>query len=364
LTGHDGETSGLDYRGTNVVMSYRYLPDAGGGCIVANLDEAAMLMPARHLRYEMVGIAIILVLAATFGAVVLTQRVIRPLQQLTDRARRLQRGDFDSTISIRGPAEIETFATTFAAMVASLKRSREQERIAQEKLMQSEKIAAAGRLAATVAHEVNNPLSAAMNSLFLLRDKVSDTGRQLLDGAEEQLKRVAGITRQTLGFYRENASKIDFDLQQVVVELVATFTPRARNKDIEIVSEVSPMQVHAVKGEIQQVIANLLTNAIDASPAKTKVRVRARRFESAVFGDVVQISVGDSGAGIPPEFRDKIWEPFFTTKEGVGTGLGLWVCRQIVQRHHGIIRAHSTHEGTVFTVILPQRAAETQKAAG
>jgi signal transduction histidine kinase len=331
---------------------------------VANIDEAAMLMPATRLRYEMMAISIILVLAAMLGAVVITQRVIRPLQQLTERARRLQRGDFDSTISIRGPAEIETFATTFAAMVASLKRSREQERIAQEKLMQTEKLAAAGRLAATVAHEVNNPLSAAMNSLFLLRDKVSDTGRQLLEGAEEQLKRVAGITRQTLGFYRENASKIDFDLQQVVVELVATFVPRARNKDIEIVSELSPMQVHAVKGEIQQVIANLLTNAIDASPVKTKVRVRARRFTSAVFGDVVQISVGDSGPGIPSEFRDRIWEPFFTTKEGVGTGLGLWVCRQIVQRHHGIIRAHSTHEGTVFTVILPQKAAESQRAAG
>jgi signal transduction histidine kinase len=235
--------------------------------------------------------------------------------------------------------------------------------VAQEKLMQSEKIAAAGRLAATVAHEVNNPLSAAMNSLFLLRDKVSDTGKQLLDGAEEQLKRVAGITRQTLGFYRENSSKIDFDLEQVVIELVSTFTPRARNKDIEVVSEVSPMKVHAVKGEIQQVIANLLTNAIDASPKKTKVRVRARRFGSAVFGDVVQISVGDSGPGIPPEFREKIWEPFFTTKEGVGTGLGLWVCRQIVQRHRGIIRAHSTHEGTVFTVLLPQNIAEKKKAA-
>jgi signal transduction histidine kinase len=364
VSGHDGDTRGKNAAGATLVMSYSNLGDNNGGCVLAQIDEEQMLLPASRLRYEMLGIAIILMIVATAAAFILAQRVARPIRQLTQRVRRLQRGDFDSTIPIHGPAEIRTFAETFAAMVESLRRSREVERKAQEKLMQTEKLAAAGRLAATVAHEVNNPLSAAMNSLFLLRDKVSGTGSALLETAEEQLRRVAGITRQTLGFYRENASKINFDLEQAVVELIDTFIPRARNKDLELVAEVSPMMVHAVKGEIQQVIANLLNNAIDASPARTKIRVRARRIRSSVFGDVVQISVGDSGPGIPVALRARIWEPFFTTKEGVGTGLGLFVCKQIVERHKGVIRAHSTHQGTVFTVILPQSADQAKQAAG
>ena len=364
LAGHDGQASGKDNSGAKVVMSYSYLRETGGGCVLAHMDEATMLLPAKRLRYEMVGIAILMVLIAVAVSLFLARRVSRPLQLLTQRARRLQRGDFDSTIPIYGPAEIQTFAETFAAMVDSLRKSREKEQKAQQQLMQSEKLAAAGRLAATVAHEVNNPLSAAMNSLFLLRDKVSDTGRGLLEGAEDQLRRVAGITRQTLGFYRENSSKVTFDLEQVVIDLIETFIPRARNKDLQLAAEVAPMQVHAVKGEIQQVIGNLLNNAIDASPANTKIRIRARRMHSSVFGDAVQISVGDSGAGIPPHLRQRIWEPFFTTKEGIGTGLGLWVCKQIVQRHRGVIRAHSTHRGTVFMVVLPQKMVEQNKAAG
>jgi signal transduction histidine kinase len=227
--------------------------------------------------------------------------------------------------------------------------------------MQSEKLAAAGKLAATVAHEVNNPLAGAMNALFLLRDKVTDAGRSLLDTSEEQLKRVAGITRQTLGFYRENSSKSEFDVAEIVTDLVATFTPRARNKDIVIESEVGVVPILAVKGEIQQVIANLLTNAIDASPPHSKIRIRARRFESTIYGDAVQFSIGDSGPGIPAHLRQKIWEPFFTTKEGTGTGLGLWVCKQIVERHKGSIRERSTKDGSVFTVVLPQVTAKGAK---
>jgi signal transduction histidine kinase len=357
LAGRDGEATGTDVRGRRVVMSYRHLGELGGGCVMARIDESTMLLPAKRLQYEMVAVAIPMVLLATLFAILLGQRITRPLSQLTDRIKRLQRGDFDSTISIRGPAEIQTFAETFAAMVQSLKKSREQERVIGEKLRQSEKLAAAGRLAATIAHEVNNPLGGAMNALFLLRDKVNDAGRDMLNIAEEQLRRVAGITRQTLGFYRENASPVQFDLATVVEELAATLAPKARNKNLEIQIEVEPIQVVAVKGEIQQVIANLVANAIDATPERTKIRIRARKLRSTPFGSAVQLSVGDCGPGIPPHLRKRIWEPFFTTKEDVGTGLGLWICRQIIERHHGSVRAHSTPRGTVFTVVLPQKQA-------
>jgi signal transduction histidine kinase len=354
LRGRDGETTERDSTGRRVVTSYRYLRELGGGCVIAYIDEATMLLPARKLRYEMIGLAIPMVLIAAAFAFFLSQRVTRPIQLLTERVRKLQRGDFDSTISIRGPAEIQTFAETFANMVTSLKRSREQQRAADEKLRQSEKLAAAGRLAATIAHEVNNPLGAAMNSLFLLRDKVTSEGRELLQGADEQLRRVAGITRQTLGFYRENASRINFNLGDVVDELITTLMPKARNKNVVIESEVGPLEVFAVKGEIQQVIANLLTNAIDATPESSKIRVRSRRIHREV-ADSVQISVGDCGPGIPPDLQERVWEPFFTTKQDVGTGLGLWVCKQIIERHNGTIRLHSTPQGTVFTIVLPQR---------
>ena len=354
LRGGDGEARDRDANGRRIVTSYRNLREIGGGCVIAYIDEATMLLPARRLRYEMIGIAIPMVLIAAAFAFFLSRRVTRPIQMLTERVQKLQKGDFDSTISIRGPEEIQTFAETFANMVTSLKRSREQQSKADEKLRQSEKLAAAGRLAATIAHEVNNPLAAAMNTLYLLRDKVSTEGSALLLGAEEQLRRVAGITRQTLGFYRENASRINFDLGEVVDELVGTMTPRARNKSVIIESEVGPLQVFAVKGEIQQVIANLLTNAIDATPENSKIRVRARRIHREV-ADSVQVSVGDCGPGIPADLQERIWEPFFTTKHDVGTGLGLWVCKQIIERHHGTIRVHSTPGGTVFTIVLPQR---------
>lgn len=354
LSGRDGEARDRDADGRRIVTSYRNLRAIGGGCVIAYIDEATMLLPARRLRYEMIAIAIPMVLIAAAFAFFLSRRVTRPIQLLTERVQKLQKGDFDSTISIRGPEEIQTFAETFANMVTSLKRSREQQSKADEKLRQSEKLAAAGRLAATIAHEVNNPLAAAMNTLYLLRDKVSSEGSALLLGAEEQLRRVAGITRQTLGFYRENASRINFDLGEVVDELVATMTPRARNKSVVIESEVGPLQIFAVKGEIQQVIANLLTNAIDATPENSKIRVRARRIHREV-ADSIQVSVGDCGPGIPAELQERIWEPFFTTKHDVGTGLGLWVCKQIIERHNGTIRVHSTPGGTVFTIVLPQR---------
>lgn len=354
LRGRDGETTDRDATGRRVVMSYRYLREIGGGCVMAHMDEATMLLPARKLRYEMMLIAVPMVLIAAVFAFFLSQRVTRPIQLLTKRVQQLQKGDFDSTISIRGPAEIQTFAETFSDMVTSLKRSREQQRAADEKLRQSEKLAAAGRLAATIAHEVNNPLGAAMNSIFLLRDKVSVEGRQLLQSADEQLRRVAGITRQTLGFYRENAARINFNLGEVVDELINTLMPKARNKNVLIESEVGPLQLFAVKGEIQQVIANLLTNAIDATPENSKIRVRARRIHRDI-ADSVQVSVGDCGPGIPQDLQERIWEPFFTTKHNVGTGLGLWICKQIIERHNGTIRVHSTPGGTVFTIVLPQR---------
>jgi len=364
LNGRDGETTERDSTGRRVVTSYRYLRELGGGCIVAYMDEATMLLPAKRLRYEVIAITIPMVLIAAAFAFFLSRRVTRPIQLLTERVQKLQKGDFDSTISIHGPEEIQTFAETFTNMVTSLKRSREQQRVADEKLRQSEKLAAAGRLAATIAHEVNNPLGAAMNSLFLLRDKVTAEGRQLLQGADEQLRRVAGITRQTLGFYRENASRINFNLGDVVDDLITTLMPKARNKNVVIESEVGPLQVFAVKGEIQQVIANLLSNAIDATPQDSKIRVRARRIHREI-ADSVQVSVGDCGPGIPSELQERIWEPFFTTKHDVGTGLGLWVCKQIIERHNGTIRVHSTPQGTVFTIVLPQRnnASKTEAAS-
>ena len=364
LNGRDGETTERDSTGRRVVTSYRYLRELSGGCIVAYMDEATMLLPAKRLRYEVIAITIPMVLIAAAFAFFLSRRVTRPIQLLTERVQKLQKGDFDSTISIHGPEEIQTFAETFTNMVTSLKRSREQQRVADEKLRQSEKLAAAGRLAATIAHEVNNPLGAAMNSLFLLRDKVTAEGRQLLQGADEQLRRVAGITRQTLGFYRENAARIHFNLGDVVDDLITTLMPKARNKNVVIESEVGPLQVFAVKGEIQQVIANLLSNAIDATPQDSKIRVRARRIHREI-ADSVQVSVGDCGPGIPSELQERIWEPFFTTKHDVGTGLGLWVCKQIIERHNGTIRVHSTPQGTVFTIVLPQRnnASKTEAAS-
>ena len=234
----------------------------------------------------------------------------------------------------------------------------------EETLRKSEKLAAAGRLAATIAHEINNPLEAVTNLMFLARSEQSlEASRRLLEAADHELQRVAHITRQTLGFYRDTTSPVELDMSEIIRGVVDVFHRKLASHGVTVAVETEGhVPGYGVPGELRQVFSNLLSNAIDASPAGSNIRIRIRQV-----GDKAQVTIVDQGAGIPQASRAQIFEPFFTTKKNVGTGLGLWISQEIIQNHGGSIRFRSSvaagKSGTVFVVQVARSGAAQSHAA-
>jgi PAS domain S-box-containing protein len=233
------------------------------------------------------------------------------------------------------------------------------ERKSQEVLRKTEKLAAAARLSATVAHEINNPLEAIGNLLYLAKETpgMPDFAAQQLELAEQELERVSHITRQTLGFYRESKVPDPIDVPALIESVLRLYSNKFKTKNIVIersFGECPPIQ--GLEGELKQAMSNLISNAADAVSENGTIRIILSCIEIS-SGRVVQVMIEDDGPGIAAEHIDQIFEPFFTTKKDVGTGLGLWVTREIVDRHGGTIRVRSEKDkgirGTVFHVHLP-----------
>jgi PAS domain S-box-containing protein len=235
------------------------------------------------------------------------------------------------------------------------------QKLAEDALRRSEKLATAGRLAASIAHEINNPLEAVTNSLFLaLQDQTLEPDTKMyLRTAEQELRRVAHITTQTLRLHKQSNSPARVDICDIVDPVLALFGQRLANKNIHVKTEcVRGAFATCLADEIRQVIANLVGNALDAMPEGGTLRVRVRRSSNATgTANGVRIVVADTGHGIPPAILDRIFEPFVSTKEATGIGLGLWVSDGIVRKHGGTIRVRSRANtqpcGTVFIVFLP-----------
>ena len=227
---------------------------------------------------------------------------------------------------------------------------------AQKALIQSEKLAAAGRLSAAIAHEINNPLESITNLIYLIdtSDEITPTLKTYTQEALSELSRLTHIARQSLGFYRELTGAVRFDLNQSVEDTLNIYLKRFEARNIDIIRRYAngPLELTGVKGEIRQVISNLLVNAYDALPPNGRLTL-----ETSHTGASVQFRLTDNGTGIPPEVLDRIFEPFFTTKDGTGTGLGLWVSDTIVTKHGGCIQVQtqtqSPTQGTTFEVTLP-----------
>jgi signal transduction histidine kinase len=240
---------------------------------------------------------------------------------------------------------------------------------AQAALIQSEKLASVGRLAATIAHEINNPLEAVSNLIFLAQRDLADPGKagKRLEMAVEELDRVAHLTRQTLGFYRDNSLPTWFEISDTLDELVSIYSRKLEARGITVIKDFDRRaRVHALPGEIRQVFSNLIANSIDAMPGGGTLRVKVSQSQewnnSGLPG--VRVTVADTGTGIPEEKKKHLFQAFYTTKKDVGTGLGLWIARGIVEKHHGMIHVRSTAKegssGTAFSVFLP---VETRLAA-
>jgi PAS domain S-box-containing protein len=237
-----------------------------------------------------------------------------------------------------------------------------QRRQTEQALRSSERLALAGRLSATIAHEIRNPLDTVSNLLYLLRYEQcpSETRNQYLELASDELARIAQITGQLLTFHREAQVPVEVNLPDVLQSVLVLFAPQIRKAhiDVELRFEAVP-PVRGFPGELRQVFSNLVGNALDAMPNGGKLILHLR--ESGVACNParrgVRVTVLDSGAGIPRGVRRNLFAPFFTTKGEKGTGLGLWISRGIIEKHEGTIhfasRMRTGKSGTAFSVFLP-----------
>jgi PAS domain S-box-containing protein len=235
-----------------------------------------------------------------------------------------------------------------------------QRRLQEETLRRTEKLATAGRLAATIAHEINNPLEAVTNLIYLLRQEKEITPEvaALLRLADEQLARVNHIAKQTLAFYRESNAPEPVDIVQLLEDLAGFLTARFASKQLLVLREYEKVGiVNGYCGELRQALSNLITNAIDASPWGGKLILRVKPEPREGDHIFVRIEVEDFGPGILPGDLPHIFEPFFTTKADVGTGLGLWITKQLVEKRGGRLELRSKcaqgDSGACFSIILP-----------
>lgn len=234
-----------------------------------------------------------------------------------------------------------------------------EQRIQRERLLISEKLAATGRLAATIAHEINNPLEAVLNLVYLARTSRAQAEQieEFLLTAEKELHRVSHIARHTLGFYRETSLPVQIDLAALLSEVLTVYESRLRSAAIEVRKDFAAIpRIQAMRGEMHQVFSNLFSNAIDAMRQGGTLTVTLRGAEED-GSPGVSVRVQDSGSGIPPENLGRLFEPFFTTKPNSGTGLGLWVVKQFVDSWGGRIQVTSRtampDRGTSFNLFVP-----------
>jgi signal transduction histidine kinase len=232
---------------------------------------------------------------------------------------------------------------------------------AEEVLLQSEKLNAVGRLASSIAHEINNPLEAVTNLIYLAQQAaIVPEAKKYLETAEIELRRVSVIANQTLRFHRQTTKAKPTSAAELIEDTLPVYQGKLTNSNVHLERrDRSSLHVTCFDGEIRQVLSNLVANAIDAmSPAGGRLLIRNREgtdWRSGRKGII--LTIADTGAGISPNTQNKIFDPFFTTKGIQGTGLGLWISHEIVDRHYGVLRVRSSQKenasGTVFQLFLP-----------
>lgn len=233
----------------------------------------------------------------------------------------------------------------------------------QEALIQSEKLAAIGRMAAAIAHEINNPLEAVTNLAYLLTcdPSLSPTAQFYAKTLIEEVGRASEITKQTLSFYRDSGKPGLFQVSDLLDNVISVNRSKLSQRNIEVVRDYRTEEpAYGFASEVRQVFSNLFLNAIDAVGERGRIVIRTRLLRTIKEPRLI-VLVADNGSGILDEHKDKLFEPFFTTKSAHGNGLGLWVSVGIMEKHGGTISARSRtaagHSGTVFRVSLPLKEA-------
>ncbi|HEU4884683.1 MAG TPA: ATP-binding protein [Longimicrobium sp.] len=311
---------------------------------------------ATAIKRSLFGIGFMALVLALVLAAVISRIVARPAQQLAEASARMARGDFAAPLPRTGMDEISQLARAFGEMRKAIADREARLRSAQAEMIHREKLAAMGRLVAQLSHEINNPIYNIQNCLEALerRGNPNDPNREFLTLAQEELARMAGLTRRLLDQSRpqSDASSL-LNLNSLVTRVLTLAAPEIKAREIEVSAELAPdlPPVVAHPEGIQQVLANLVANASDAMPDGGRLRVATR-----ADGDAVEVVVEDTGAGIHETDLPHIFEAFYTTKPGVtGTGLGLFVSEGIIRGHRGRIDVESTRgAGSRFTVRLPR----------
>lgn len=237
-----------------------------------------------------------------------------------------------------------------------------EQKMVEETMRRTEKLAMAGRMAASIAHEINNPLASVTNALYLaLQDRqLSPVTRQYLKLADQELARVAQVTTQTLRFHKQSTAPALVNPANIMETALTVFSPRLESLGISVIREYrAELKLYCFADELRQAFAHLVSNSLDATSRGGRLRVRIREARS--WGEAetrgIRITIADTGTGIPPDLRARIFEAFVSTKEPAGTGLGLWVVEGIVRKHHGSIAVRSSTDavrhGTVITLFLP-----------
>jgi two-component system, NtrC family, sensor kinase len=335
-----------DFRG-NIVGAL------GLGLLERKFEET----PRRALLFLFV-LTVIAVLAASFISYGLSNSILKPVDTLVAATRNLNIDRSPQRIELEGaPPEIEALGTAFNEMTAALhERDRELHRQTHAKLMRSDRLAMIGQLAAGVAHEINNPLGSILLFSRLVMQQVPPEGRarENLERIEKETNRCHTIVKGLLDFAREQRPLVQaVDVNRLLDATLKLFQGQFLFQNIEIVKNYEPQigSIEADPSQLQQVFMNIILNAADAMNGKGRIIVATR-----TAGTSIEISISDTGCGIPANNLDRIFDPFFTTKEvGHGTGLGLSVSYGIIQAHNGDISvASKPGAGAAFTISLPK----------
>jgi two-component system NtrC family sensor kinase len=321
-----------------------------------------------------IGIALLSIALVITIAIVIAETLTRPLRHMARLARRVADGDYAVEIQVNSRDEVGRLAESFNSMTARLsevlgelrdwtrtleekvqQRSRELQGM-QKQLMQSEKLASLGKLAAGVAHEINNPMTGILTNASLLLEDLppDDPRREDLETIVNETIRCRRIVKGLLDFARQSQpEKKRVLINEIVRNSLALLRNQASFRNIEIVEELDPYlpEIFADPNQIQQVFVNILINAAEAMNQNGRIRVASKRADRV--GEQVEVAISDTGPGIPPDAVSKLFDPFYTTKS-TGTGLGLAVSYGIVQSHGGTIEVDSEPGyGATFIVRLP-----------
>lgn len=387
LSGQHAHFEAVDYRGQRLLVSYFRVnvTDSRPGAI--ELSESLQPIDdfvSASVRRQFVLAAVILIAGAALTAALGIALIGRPLQELTAKAHRAGDGDLSGAIELRGRNELTELADTLNQMCDNLATSRQQVRDETEarirtleELRHADRLRTVGQLASGVAHELGTPLNVVSGRAALIEGgRLSDEDVKASAGIiRSQAERMTKIIRQLLDFSRRSpVERADVELKSLIAETVEVLQPLAGKHHVELTiahPDETSLPAFVDAGQMQQVLTNLIVNALQATPDGGRVTVSATSGPAEPPDDIeaagdewITITVEDTGEGIPADLRDRLFEPFFTTKDiGDGTGLGLSIAYGIVQEHGGWIDIDSTQSvGTRMRVFLPDGSRDQGKA--